>query len=36
VRVDGEVQVDENRMFAAGIMHEVRVGKRSAARVNLT
>ena len=36
VRVDGEVQADENRMFAAGTTHEVRVGKRSAARVRLT
>lgn len=36
VRVDGEVQTDENRMFAAGMTHEVRVGKRSAARVRLT
>ncbi len=36
VRVDGEVQTDENRMFAAGTTHEVRVGKRSAARVRLT
>jgi tyrosyl-tRNA synthetase len=36
VRVDGEVQSDENRMFAAGMTHEVRVGKRSAARVRLT
>jgi tyrosyl-tRNA synthetase len=35
VRVDGEVQTDENRMFAAGLTHEVRVGKRSAARVRL-
>jgi tyrosyl-tRNA synthetase len=36
VRVDGEVQSDENRMFAAGISHDVRVGKRNAARVRLT
>jgi tyrosyl-tRNA synthetase len=36
VRIDGEVQSDENRMFAAGITHEVRVGKRSAALVRLT
>ena len=36
VRIDGEVQTDENRMFAAGLSHEVRVGKRSAARVRLT
>jgi tyrosyl-tRNA synthetase len=36
VRVDGEVQSDENRMFSAGISHEVRVGKRNAARVRLT
>jgi tyrosyl-tRNA synthetase len=36
VRVDGEVQSDENRMFAAGMSHEVRVGKRTAARVRLT
>ena len=36
VRVDGEVQTDENRMFEAGISHEVRVGKRNAARVRLT
>jgi tyrosyl-tRNA synthetase len=36
VRVDGEVQTDENRMFEAGTSHEVRVGKRSAARVRLT
>ncbi len=35
VRVDGEVQTDENRMFPAGMIHEVRVGKRSAARVRL-
>ncbi|MGH2462410.1 MAG: tyrosine--tRNA ligase [Candidatus Limnocylindria bacterium] len=36
VRVDGEVQTDELRMFAAGTDHEVRVGKRQAARVRLT
>jgi tyrosyl-tRNA synthetase len=36
VRVDGEVQSDENRMFEAGITHEVRVGKRQAANVRLT
>ena len=36
VRVDGEVQTDELRMFAAGVDHEVRVGKRQAARVRLT
>jgi tyrosyl-tRNA synthetase len=36
VRVDGVVQADENRMFEAGITHEVRVGKRSAALVRLT
>jgi tyrosyl-tRNA synthetase len=36
VRVDGEVQTDENRMFEAGKTHEVRVGKRSGARVRLT
>jgi tyrosyl-tRNA synthetase len=36
VRVDGAVQSDENRMFEAGITHEVRVGKRSAALVRLT
>jgi tyrosyl-tRNA synthetase len=36
VRVDGEVQADEGRMFAAGMTHELRVGKRSAARVVLT
>jgi tyrosyl-tRNA synthetase len=36
VRVDGEVQSDENRMFEAGITHEVRVGKRQAASVRLT
>jgi tyrosyl-tRNA synthetase len=36
VRVDGEVQTDELRMFAAGTDHEVRVGKRQAGRVRLT
>jgi tyrosyl-tRNA synthetase len=36
VRVDGEVQSDENRMFAAGMSHEVRVGKRTAAHVQLS
>lgn len=36
VRVDGEVQTDELRMFSAGVDHEVRVGKRQAARVRLT
>jgi tyrosyl-tRNA synthetase len=36
VRVDGEVQSDELRTFAAGTAHEVRVGKRQAARVRLT
>jgi tyrosyl-tRNA synthetase len=36
VRVDGDVQTDENRMFEAGMTHEVRVGKRSGARVRLT
>jgi tyrosyl-tRNA synthetase len=36
VRIDGDVQTDENRMFEAGMTHEVRVGKRSGARVRLT
>jgi tyrosyl-tRNA synthetase len=36
VRVDGEVQSDENRVFAAGTTHEVRVGKRSGALVRLS
>jgi len=36
VRVDGAVQTDEVRMFAAGSEHEVRVGKRQGARVRLT
>jgi tyrosyl-tRNA synthetase len=35
VRVDGEVQQDELRRFASGATHEVRVGKRRAARVRL-
>jgi len=30
------VQADVLRMFAAGADHEVRVGKRQAARVRLT
>ena len=36
VRIDGEVQTDELRAFAAGTEHEVRVGKRQVALVRLS
>ena len=36
VRLDGVVLADERQRFQAGDQHELRVGKRSAARVTLT